>query len=117
MIELVKVEDPGGADVLVTFRMQRRLMRYLTQVLDGLFGVARQLHWRSRCAAADRRAFTRVWQIAGIPKEVNQVRDEMIVFLKDELGWSTAAIAGTYKLSRGTVRKVLSRRRHLKKPI
>lgn len=115
MIEFVKVEADGAAHVLATFRIQRRLIGYLTQVLDGLFGVARQLHWRSRCAAADRRAFTRIWRIEGIPREVNQVRDEMIVFLKDELAWSTRSIAQTYQLSPATVRKVLSRSR--RKPI
>lgn len=97
MIELVKVEESGPG---------------------GLFGVARQLHWRARVAAAERRAFRRIWQIEGIPKEVNRVRDEMIVFLKDELAWSTSAIAETYQLSQGTVRKVLSRcRAPSKKPI
>jgi len=116
MIEFVRVEDPGGAHVLVTFRIQRRLIGHLTEILSGLFGVARQMAWRARIAAAERRAFTRVWQIEGIPREVNQVRDEMIVLLKDDLAWSTRAIAEAYDLSPATVRKVLSRRRQ-KKPI
>lgn len=109
MIELVKVEDPGGAYVIVTFRMPRKLVGYLSSILDQLLEIARQMHRKARCAASERRAFQQIHQI-GPESQINAIRNEMILFLTEE-GWSAEQIAEVYNLTPNNVRQIRSRLR------
>lgn len=113
MIELLKVED-HGATVNLTFKVNKRLSAYLVGILDHLFGVARHLHFKSQCAAAERRAFQKVYQVDGDKTKVKMIRNEMILYLKEELEWSADQIGEAYDLTPENIRQILSREKRLK---
>jgi DNA-binding NarL/FixJ family response regulator len=110
MLELLKVEDPGGAYIIVTLKMPRKLVGYLSSILDQLLGISRQMHWKARCATAERRAFQQIRQIPGNPQETTAIRNEMILFLTEE-GWTAEQIAEVYNLTPNNVRQIRGRMR------
>lgn len=111
MMELIKVEDLG-ATVHVTLKLNKRLAGYLIGILDSLLGIARQLHWKAKCAAASRRALDQIHRIDGDPRAILKIRDEMILYLK-EAGWKMKDIAAVYELTPANVRQILHRQKKI----
>lgn len=112
-MELIHVEDKGTT-IIVTLRFQKRLAGYFTGILDNLIGIARQLHFNAKCAAAERRAILQALPNGSDPKEVTQVRNEMILLLS-ESGMKTEQIAEIYDLTPSNVRQIRTRLKKSKK--
>lgn len=113
MLELIRVQD-DGPHLTVTIRFKKNLAGYFLVILDQLSGIARQIQWKAKCATAERRAILHALPNDSDPSEVNKVRNEMILFLSEEKGWSPEEIGKVYNLSPGNIRQIKARTK--KKP-